>query len=154
MEIHPRTDLPMSTQVSPSSKSQYSSIFRDSLTCRYFQLHWVNKHGFQSIVCHKYWRRQWHPTPVLLSGKSHGRMSLVGCSPWGRKELDTTERLQFPFSLSWIGEGNGNPLVFLPGEYQGRGSLVGYSPGLTKSRIQLSDSHRHIMRILKIRYTF
>ena len=29
-------------------------------------------------------RRQWHPTPVLLPGKSHGRKSLVGCSPWGR----------------------------------------------------------------------
>ena len=55
-------------------------------------------------------RRQWHPTPVLLPGKSHGRRSLVGCSPWGRKESDTTERLHFHFSLSWIGEGNGNPL--------------------------------------------
>ena len=30
------------------------------------------------------WRRQWHPTPVLLPGKSHGQRSLVGCSPWGR----------------------------------------------------------------------
>ena len=39
------------------------------------------------------WRRQWHPTPVLLPGKSHGRRSLVGCSPWGREELDMTERL-------------------------------------------------------------
>ena len=36
-------------------------------------------------------RRQWEPTPVLLPGKSHGRRSLVGCSPWGRWELDTTE---------------------------------------------------------------
>ena len=54
--------------------------------------------------------RQWHPTPVLLPGKSHGRRSLVGCSPWGRKESDTTERLPFHFSLSCIGEGNGNPL--------------------------------------------
>ena len=36
-------------------------------------------------------RRQWQPTPVLLPGKSHGRRSLVGCSPWGRKESDTTE---------------------------------------------------------------
>ena len=40
-------------------------------------------------------RRPWHPTPVLLPGKSHGRRSLVGCSPWGRSELDTTERLHF-----------------------------------------------------------
>ena len=55
-------------------------------------------------------RRQWHPTPVLLPGKSRGRRSLVGCSPWGREELDTTERLDFDFSLSCIGEGNGNPL--------------------------------------------
>ena len=54
--------------------------------------------------------RQWHPTPVLLPGKSHGRRSLVGCSPWGRYESDTTERLRFYFSLSSIGEGNGNPL--------------------------------------------
>ena len=53
--------------------------------------------------------RQWHPTPVLLPGKSHG-WSLVGCSPWGREESDTTEWLHFHFSLSCIGEGNGNPL--------------------------------------------
>ena len=45
-----------------------------------------------------------------LAGKSHGRRSLVGCSPWGHKESDTTERLHFHFSLSCIGEGNGNPL--------------------------------------------
>ena len=56
------------------------------------------------------WRRQWHPTPVLLPGKSHGQRSLVGCSPWGRWESGTTERLHFHFSLSCIGEGNGNPL--------------------------------------------
>ena len=55
-------------------------------------------------------RRQWHPTPVLLPGKSHRRRSLVGCSPWGLEELDTTERLHFHFSLSCIGEGKGNPL--------------------------------------------
>ena len=61
---------------------------------------------FQQVV----WRRQWHPTPVLLAGKSHGRRSLVGYSLWGREESDTTEQLHFPFSLSCIGEGNGNPL--------------------------------------------
>ena len=55
-------------------------------------------------------RRQWHPTPVFLPGKSHGRRSLVGCSPWGREKSDTTEWLHFHFSLSCIGEGNGNPL--------------------------------------------
>jgi len=42
-------------------------------------------------------RRQWHPTPVLLPGNSHGWRSLVGCSPWGGKESDTTEQLHFHF---------------------------------------------------------
>ena len=55
-------------------------------------------------------KRWWHPTPVLLPGKSHGWRSLVGSSPWGREESDTTKRPHFHFSLSCIGEGNGNPL--------------------------------------------
>ena len=50
------------------------------------------------------------PTPVLLPGKSHGRRSLMGCSPWGCKQSVTTEQLHFHFSLSCIGERNGNPL--------------------------------------------
>ena len=54
--------------------------------------------------------RQWQPTPVLFPGKSHGWRSLVGCSPWGHQESDMTGRLHFHFSLSCIGEGNGNPL--------------------------------------------
>ena len=53
---------------------------------------------------------RWHPTPVLLPGKCRGRRSLVGCRPWGGEESDTTEPLDFHFSLSCIGEGNGNPL--------------------------------------------
>ena len=52
------------------------------------------------------------PRPVLLPGKSQGRRSLMGCSPWRREESDTTERLHFPFSLSCTGEGNGNPLQY------------------------------------------
>ena len=55
-------------------------------------------------------KRQWQPTPGLLPGKSHGWRSLVGCSPWGCKESDSTEWRHFHFSLSCIGEGNGNPL--------------------------------------------
>ena len=55
-------------------------------------------------------RRRWYLILVLLPGKSHGWRSLVGCSPWGREESDMTERLHFHFSLSRIGEGNGNPL--------------------------------------------
>ena len=55
-------------------------------------------------------RRQWHPTPVLLPGNSHGQRSLVGCSPCGHQESDMTERLHFHFSLSCTGGENGNPL--------------------------------------------
>ena len=54
-------------------------------------------------------RRQWHPTPVLLPGKSHGWRSLVGYSLWGRWESDVTEQLHFHLSLACIGEGHGNP---------------------------------------------
>ena len=45
------------------------------------------------------WNRamQWHPTPVLLPGKSHGQRSLEGCSPWGRWGSDTTELPHFHF---------------------------------------------------------
>ena len=51
--------------------------------------------GFNTWVGKIPWRRKWQPTPVFLPGKSHGQRSLAGCSPWGRKELDTTERLHF-----------------------------------------------------------
>jgi len=70
-----------------------------------------NSPSSQIRVC-AHWcrRRQWHPTPALLPGKSHGRRTLVGCRPWGNKESNTTERLHFHFSSSCIGEGNGNPL--------------------------------------------
>ena len=74
-------------------------------------------------------RRQWYLTPVLLPRKSHGQRSLVGCSPCGRWESDTTERLHFHISLStfmhWRRKWQPTP-VFLPGESQGQGSLVGF----------------------------
>ena len=45
------------------------------------------------------WRREWQPTLVFLPREFHGQRSLAGYSPWGRKELDTTEQLSlsFPF---------------------------------------------------------
>ena len=66
--------------------------------------------GFDPWVGKIPWRRKWQPTPVFLPGESHGRRSLVGFSPRGRKESDTTERLHSHFSLSCIGGGNSNPL--------------------------------------------
>ena len=78
-------------------------------------------------------RRQWRPTPVLLPGKSHGRRSLVGCSPWGRTELDTTKRLHFHVSLACIGEGNGNPLE----NPMDRGAWWAAVSGVAQSRTRL-----------------
>ena len=75
------------------------------------------------------WRRKWHPTPVLLPGKFHGWKSLVGYSPWDRKELDTTERLYFLsfYSSFWRRKWQPTP-VLLPEKSHGWKSLVGYSP--------------------------
>ena len=83
-------------------------------------------------------RRQWQPTPVLLPGESHGRRSLVGCSPWGREESDMTERLHFHFSHSCIGEGNGNPLQCSCLENpRGGGAWWAAIYGVAQSRTQL-----------------
>ena len=67
------------------------------------------------------------PHSSTWPGKSHGWRSLVGCSPWGCKESDMTEQLHFHFSLSCIGEGNGNPLQCACLENPRDGSLVGCS---------------------------
>ena len=63
------------------------------------------------------------PHSILLPGKSHGRRSLVGCSPWGHKESDITSLSLFTLML-WRRKWQPSP-VFLPGESQGWGSLVG-----------------------------
>ena len=84
------------------------------------------------------WRRQWPPTPVLLPGKSHGWRSLVGCSPWGCEESDTTEQLHFHFSLLCIGGGNGNPLQYSCLENpRDRGAWWAVVFGVTQSRTRL-----------------
>ena len=83
-------------------------------------------------------RKQWQPTPVLLPGKSHGRRSLVGWSPWGREESDTTEWLQFHFSFSCIGGGNGNPLQCSHLENpRDRGAWWAAISGVAQSQMQL-----------------
>ena len=83
-------------------------------------------------------RRRWHPTRVLLPGKSHGRRSLVGCSPWGHGGSGTTEGLHFHFSLSCIGEGNGNPLQCSCLENpRDRGARCAAVYGVTQSQTRL-----------------
>ena len=84
---------------------KYSLPFRRSLLYNSYNSNF-------RISYYRIWRRQWQPTPVLLPGESRGWRSLVGCSPWGRLESDMTKRLHFHFSLSRIGEGNGNPLQY------------------------------------------
>ena len=81
-------------------------------------------HLFASALAPITRRRQWHPTPVLLPGKSHGR--------------DTTERLHFHFLLSCIGEGNGNPLrcSYLENPRDG-GAWWADVYGVTQSRTRL-----------------
>ena len=83
-------------------------------------------------------RRQWHPSPVLLPGKSHGWRSLVSCSPWDCEESDTTERLHFHFSLSCTGEGNGNPFQYSCLENpRDRGAWWAAIYGVAQSRTRL-----------------
>ena len=98
-------------------------------------------------------RRQWHPTPVLLPGKSHGQKSLVGYSPWGRSESDMTEHLHFHFSLSCIGEGNGNPLqCSCLGNPRDGGAWWAAVYGVAQSRTRLkrlSSSSSHVISKFK-----
>jgi len=84
---------------------------------------------------HSLQRRQWHPTPVLLPGKSHGRGNLVGCSPWDRWGPDTTQRLHSHFSLSCVGEGNGNPPSVLAWRIPGTGEPCGL-PSMGSHRVK------------------
>ena len=91
------------------------------------------------------WRRQWHPTPVLLPGKSHGWMSLGGCSPWGvlRVRHDWTTSLSLFTFTHWRRKWQPTP-VFLPGESHGEKSLEGYSPwGCKESDTTERLTHTH-----------
>ena len=87
----------------PGAPSKGPSNLPDTIISSFAHLIKEEKKKIYNLGPRPYWRRQW-------PGKSHGRRSLVGCSPWGHKESDTTERLHFHFSLSCIGKGNGNPL--------------------------------------------
>ena len=100
-----------------------------------------------------YRRRQWHPTPVLLPGKFHGQRSLVGCSPWGHEQSDTVEWPHFHFSLSCIGEGNGNPLqCFCLENPRDSGAWWAAIYGVAQNRTRLKrPSSSSIYNILKVR---
>ena len=63
---------------------------------------WVTSLSLSTFM---HWRGKWQPTPVFLPGESHGWRSLVGCSPWGHTESDTTEATWQQYGLSWHGMG-------------------------------------------------
>ena len=95
-------------------KTQHSRSETAILWAHSFTLGWMNhliSHDFHKWGIYRYiqntdiyrvllsdwWRRQWHPTPVLLPGKSHGRRSLVGCGPWVEKSR--TRLIDFTFTF-------------------------------------------------------
>ena len=114
------------------------------------------------------------PHSGTLAWRIPWQRSLVGCRPWGREESDTTERLPFHFSLSRIGEGNGNPLqcscLENPRDREASWAVV-YGVAQSRTRLKrLSSSiyiyihihantyifnmliHTHIYRISNVRY--
>ena len=114
----------------------------------FFSLNFVQ--SLIKVILETIWRRQWHPTPVLLPGKAHGWRSLVGCSAWGLEESNTTEWLHFHFSLSCIGEGNGNPLQCscLENPRDG-GAWWAVIYGVTQSRTRLKCLQQQQQRITR-----
>ena len=96
-------------------------------------------------------RRKWQPTPVFLPGESRGWRSLVGCSPCGCWESDTTERLYFHFSLSRIGEGNDNPLQYSCLEDpRGRGAWWAAVYGVAVRLKRLSNSASWVSQVVLV----
>ena len=97
-----------------SEKSECTSGWEDEdrVFEVFFFLLWKNGQGFNRNGGRVFQARKQHDKDLIaaMPGKSHGWRSLVGYSPWGLEESDTTERLHFHYSFSCIGEGNGNPL--------------------------------------------
>ena len=99
-------------------------------------------------------RRQWHPTPVLLPGKSHGWRNLVGCSPWGRWGSDKTERLHFTFHFHALEKEMATHSSILPWRIPGTGgawwtAVYGVAQSRTRlKRLSSSSSSMYLIIIL------
>ena len=80
---------------------------------------------FWALLLSSYWRRRWHPTPVLLPRKSHGRRSLVGCSPWGHRSPTRLRDFTFTFHFHALEKEMATHSSVLAWRIPGTGSLVG-----------------------------
>ena len=109
-----------------------------------FQAKWFT-HTVTFLLPEVLWDRV-VPTPVFLPGEFHGWRSLVGYSPWGHKESDTSEQLHFLsfYGSFWRRKWQLVP-VFLPGEFHGWRSLVGYSPRGHKESDTTEQLHFHFL---------
>ena len=117
-----------STAYTVNHTSLYSvALSQIRVSCRKHPLKWRFVFWYLTV-----WSRQWHPTPVLLPGKSHGRRNLVVCSSWGHYESmgslrvghDSVTSLSLFTFMHWRRKWHPTP-VLLPGESQGQRSLVG-----------------------------
>ena len=91
-------------------------------------------------------RRQWHPTPIFLPGESHGRRSLVGCSPWGHKSQTRLSDFTFTFHFHALEKEmaiHSGILAYKIPWMKKPDSLIVH--GVAKSRTRLSDlAHTHV----------
>ena len=79
-------------------------------------------------------RRQWHPTPVLLSGKSHGWLILVGCSPWVAKSQTRMNNFPFTFHFHALEKGMATHSTVLAWRIPGSGEPGGL-PSMGSHRV-------------------
>ena len=103
--------------------------------------------GFNLWIGKTPWRKAWQPTPVFLSGESHGQRSLVGYSPWGHKESDMTERLSTIFDALTTWFLLQNPIYILVPLLPLRSSLIELSERL-HPRIKSSDLIKHNFQLI------
>ena len=82
-----------------NSLAPFDTLWASLVAQRLKHLPSMGRPGFDPWVGKIPWRRKWQPTPVFLTGDSHGRRSLVGYSPRGHKELAKTEQLHFTFTF-------------------------------------------------------
>ena len=119
-----------------------------TVICHYFHIDKFRVSGC-SIITNS------QPTPVLLIGKSHGLKNLVGCSPWGHKESNTTEQLSLFTYMHWRRKWQPTPM-FLPGNPKDRGAWWAAVYGVAQSRTRLkrlsssSSMHRQKKGIYRL----